>query len=82
MITTGCYCRKSPEASSKKKGKSARIWANEGKNAAELDFSAAGDNEGVQNGNAEDTKSVPTQAEVGLFLEKEKVARVCSHRLW
>ena len=57
MITTGCYCRKSPEASSKKKGKSARIWANEGKNAAELDFSAAGDNEGVQNGNAEDTKS-------------------------
>ena len=66
VFTTCGDCRKSPEASSKKKGKSARVWANEGKNTADLDFSSAGDNEGLQNGSAEDSKSVPTQAEVGL----------------
>ena len=60
------FLRKSPAATSeKKKGKSARVWANEGKNTTDLDFSGGPTNgEGDVNAAPNDTKSMPTQAEV------------------
>ncbi|XP_076438427.1 signal recognition particle receptor subunit alpha-like isoform X2 [Babylonia areolata] len=55
---------KSPEPSStKKKGKLARVWDNEGRDTKTLDFSSAADAQAAQNGALEDSKTVPTEAE-------------------
>ncbi|KAL8598050.1 hypothetical protein ACOMHN_062648 [Nucella lapillus] len=52
---------KSPDtATNKKKGKSARVWLNEGRDAKTLDFTDA---TLEQNGAGEDVKSMPTEAE-------------------
>ena len=47
------------------------MWANEGRDTKTLDFSSsAGDGDGLQNGSMEDSKSMPTQAEVcGKLIE-------------